>query len=108
MSHHDERLTSQLSRLAAEFLNTVANPRSLITVTDCVLSKDGHRATILVSVLPESEERAALGFANRQISELVRYVHTHLRAGHLPQLSFGLDEGERHRQKIDRLVDKSR
>lgn len=104
MSHHDERLSSQLSRLAAEFLNTVSNPRSLITVTDCLLSKDGRHASILISVLPESEERAALGFANRQVGELVRYVHEHLRAGHLPQIRFAIDDGEKHRQKIDKLL----
>lgn len=104
MSRHEERLVSELRRLAAEFLNTAAGPRSLITVTDCVLGKDSRHATILVSVLPDSEERAALGFINRQVGDFVDYVHTHLKAGHLPQIHFALDEGEKHRQKIDKLL----
>ncbi len=104
MSRHNERLVAELKRLAAEFLQRVAGPQSMITVTDCLLSADGQHATILFSVLPEERERAALGFAQRQRGDFVRYVHEHLRAGHLPQVRFALDEGEKHRQKIDKLL----
>ncbi len=106
MSHHEARLVSEIRKLAASFLGRTAGPRSLLTVTDCLLSKNGQNITILLSVLPESEERAALAFAERQTSELVRYIRTHLRVGHIPQIYFALDDGEKHRQKIDKLVGK--
>ena len=104
MSHHEARLIEEIRKLAAEFLGRAAGPRSLLTVTDCLLSKNKRHATILLSVLPDSEERAALAFAKRQTSELVNFIRTHLRAGHLPRLTFALDEGEKHRQKIDKLL----
>lgn len=104
MSRREDRLVAELKRLAAEFLGLHAGPRSLITVTDCVLSNNGQRLQILISVLPETEERAALAFVRRQLSEFVLFVHEHLRAGYLPQISFALDAGEKHRQKIDKLL----
>ena len=105
MSHHEARLVAEIRRLAAEFFGRAAGPRSLLTVTDCLLSKNGQHITILLSILPESEERAALAFARRQTSELVRHIRNHLRTGHLPQIKFALDEGEKHRQKIDKLLE---
>lgn len=104
MSHHEARLVAELRRLAAEFFGRAAGPRSLLTVTECLLSKNKRRVTILISVLPESEERAALAFAKRQTSELVKFIRGHLRAGHLPQIDFAIDDGEKHRQKIDKLL----
>lgn len=104
MSYHEARLAAEIRRLAASFLGRAAGPRSILTVTDCLLSKNGQHLTILLSVWPASEEGAALAFAERQTSELVRYIHTHLHTGHLPRISFALDEDEKHRQKIDKLL----
>ena len=104
MSHHSERLQAELKRLAAEFLNRASDGKSLITVTTVELSPSGQRATILLSILPETMEDVALAFAQRQLRELVSFVQANLRVCHLPKMNLALDLGEKHRQKIDKLL----
>ena len=104
MNHRRERLLSSLQRLTAEFLERQAGGQSLITVTGLELSSDGRQATVLVSVFPEAREAAALDFANRQQAELRQYIKDHLQLRQLPRFHFGLDEGEKHRQKVEELL----
>src|SRR3990167_9414199 len=99
MNHRNEKLSSQLSQLTAKFLRQAAGAQSLITVTGVEISTDGRRGTVLLSVLPEAAEQAALAFARRQRSRLRAYIFDHLRVGRLPLLDFALDLGEKHRQR---------
>lgn len=104
MPRHEERLVAELRRLAASFLTRESDGRSLITVTHVELLPSGRRAVILISVLPEQEELRAIAFARRRRNDLTHYIREHVRTGHLPELDFALDLGEKHRQKIDALV----
>ncbi len=104
MSFRHDKLQSKIQELAAAFLAHEASPRSLITVTGFELSEDNRHGTILLSVYPKIEERAALDFARRKRGEFKHYIYEHLRVGHLPELDFALDAGEAHRQRIDEIV----
>ena len=108
MSLRNAKLKSQISHLAAEFLRQEATPQSLITVTDLELSADGKYGTIFLSVLPDEQSRAALGFARRQRAHLRHFIFGHLRVGRLPKLDFALDLGEKNRQRIDELVNEAK
>lgn len=102
--HRRERLISSLERLTAEFLQRQAGAQSLITVTGFELSPDAKRATVMLSVFPDHRGPAATAFANRQGSELRQYIKENLKLRQLPSFDFIIDEGEKHRQKIEELL----
>jgi len=103
MANRKEKVESVLHVTAAEFLAREASRQSLITVTRTEVSDDGKRATIFLSILPDSAARAALGFANRNIHEFIRFFKTHTRGIMPPHIEFVLDKGEKHRQRIDEI-----
>ncbi|MDO8510207.1 MAG: ribosome-binding factor A [bacterium] len=99
----NEKVAELLKHLAAEFLQSESNRRSLITVTGIRLKDDLSKAAILVTVYPAEKEEAALDFIKRRVSDLKDYVKKHSRLGRVPLLSFEIDAGEKNRQKIDEL-----
>ncbi len=100
--NRDERLKEVVREVAAEFLSREANRDTLITVTRTDLSQGGKHCNIFISVLPESRERAALGFANRHRGEFSDYYKKKIK-GMPPQVEFMLDFGEKNRQRLDEL-----
>jgi ribosome-binding factor A len=91
MSVRDEKVISQLKRLAAEYLNREGNGLSLITVLDVKLTAKGHQAIIIIGVLPDHQAEAALNFAKRRRTELKDYIQKHLRIKRVPHLDFALE-----------------
>lgn len=96
-------LPEVMMKLAAQFIERESNRTSLITVTGCKLSPDTKYATILFTVLPDNQERAAQDFLNRSRNDFNEFIHEHSRIGRVPQVNFELDLGEKNRQKIDLL-----
>ncbi|HYF12760.1 MAG TPA: ribosome-binding factor A [Candidatus Paceibacterota bacterium] len=98
-----ERLTEALREVAAEFLVREANRNTLVTVTRVMLSEDNKRATIYITVLPDSGERAALDFANRNRTELKDFFHTRVKGASPPDMHFEIDVGDKARRHLDEL-----
>jgi len=98
-----ERQLEALQHAAAEFLSCEANRNNLITVTRAQMSEDGKSATIYISVLPESGEKGALEFANRNRGELIKYLMTRVRGMRAPHIEFASDLGEKNRRRLDEL-----
>ncbi|MBC7836693.1 ribosome-binding factor A [Acetobacteraceae bacterium] len=98
-----ERLQEALREGAAEFLVREATPQSLITVTRAVLSEDTKRATVFITVLPDSAEQQAVAFANRNKRELIDFLKTRIRGGLPHHIEFEIDLGEKNRQRLDEL-----
>ncbi len=92
-----------IRELAAEFFSRESNRTSLITVTGVEILNRGSKARILITVLPENQETAALDFAHRQLSEFKQHVMEHSRIGHVPFFEVTLDVGEKNRQRIDEI-----
>lgn len=101
----DEKITSLIEKLAADFLRDVAGPSSLITVTRAIFSNKANSATIFISVFPTEKENTALEFARRKKSEFREYVGEHSKM-RIPFFEFEIDKGERNRQLIDDLARK--
>ncbi len=99
-----EKITNHIKELAAIFIEREAGPTSMITVTRVLLSPDGKKAKIMVSVLPREKEAAAYGFIKRNLGDLRKYVTKGLRVNPVPFLDVAIDEGEKNRQKIDELL----
>lgn len=103
-SLHHEKVEESVKHLASEFLVRESNNKSLITVTNIVLSPDEKRATIYLSVLPESEEESVLSFAKRKRADMREYIRERLRSRVIPFLDVEIDKGEKHRQRIEVLI----
>ncbi len=96
-----ESLIKIIKKAAADFMQLESNGASLITITDVRLSSDEKYANILFTVIPEEKQDAALEFAKRMRSEFRQYVKSHTKIGRIPMFDFGIDLGEKYRQKID-------
>ena len=57
--------------------------------------------------MPREKENAAYGFIKRNLGELRKNVAKSLKINPIPFLDVEIDEGEKHRQKIDELLAKS-
>lgn len=99
-----EKIRQYIIRLAAEFLLAESSKASLITVTDCRIADNMRDMTVLLSVLPESEERHALDFAKRKRSQFRNYVKKHSRLKYIPFFDFEIDYGEKNRQAIEEIA----
>jgi ribosome-binding factor A len=104
MSTHHIQLEAQLAELAARYVNTWSNRQSLITVTRATLSNTSDRITFFVSVFPEDAEGPAIGFLMRKRGECREYLKNNASIGRIPHVEFVLDTGEKHRRKVDELL----
>lgn len=96
-----EKVEEELTRLAAHYFHEESAKKSLLTVTRSVVSDDLGRATIFLTIIPDSHEKEALSFAKRREIDFKNYAKTKGRIGHVPYIVFALDEGERNRERID-------
>ena len=97
-------MANSIKELSAQFLGREGNHTSLITVTGATCSPDLRRATIFITVLPSSKEKAALEFAKRQRKALREFLKKNLPIKTIPFLDIVIDLGEKNRQKIDELL----
>jgi hypothetical protein len=74
MNVHQQKSLSLIRELAAKFFQTSASSKSLLTVTNCLPSRDGKKVTILISVLPEKYEDEALRFALQHRTALRAFI----------------------------------
>ncbi|MEK7150273.1 MAG: ribosome-binding factor A [Patescibacteria group bacterium] len=104
MSQRDEKLRDMIKEAAAKFLNVESNRVSLMTVTNVMLTKNNKHATIFFTVFPNNKEKAALDFVKRKRGEFRDFAGENIRVGRIPFFDFEIDNGEKHRQKIDALL----
>lgn len=103
METRDEKLKDLIKKVAAEFMQRESNYTSIITITDVSVADKGQRATIFFTVLPDSKEKSALGFAKRSRAEFREFFAGKSRMRALPFFDFEIDMGEKNRQHIDEI-----
>ena len=103
-SSRQEKVSNFIKEQAAVFLLKENNNTSLITVTAATVSPDLKRATIFITVLPESKEKLALEFVKRQRGDLRDFLKKNMSTKNIPFIDVALDLGEKNRQKIDELL----
>lgn len=106
MNQKSEKIREIIRELAAQFFSRESNRTSMITVTDVELISRGGKAIILMTVLPESEEEAALGFAHRQLTDFKEFVTNNSRIARIPFFEVAVDRGEKNRQRLDEIAKK--
>ena len=68
------------------------------------VSPDLKNAKILISVLPEGKEKAALDFCKRKRSEIKNEIKKKMNLRAIPFVDIEIDKGEKNRQKIHDLL----
>jgi ribosome-binding factor A len=101
MSNKEEKIREVLRELAAQYFSRESNRLSLITITGISLYSRGSRATILVTVMPETQEAAVIDFMTRKLSDFREYVSKNARMMRVPFFDVSIDKGEKNRQHID-------
>ncbi len=101
MPGRDERIKEAIRREASAYIGKESNRQSLITVTNVLLSADKKRATILVTVLPDTQSAQALDFLKRQRGDFFSHLEKNKIVSRPPFLDFALDKGEMNRQHIE-------
>jgi len=99
-----QKIEQSIVQIVATLIERESNKRSLITVTHADLEQRGKAATIFVTVLPESDEEAALNFLKRKRPELRDALKRDLAIHPLPFLDVQIDKGEKARHTIDALL----
>jgi ribosome-binding factor A len=98
-----DKLQELIRELAAEYFSRESNRQSLITVTGVDVFAHGTRAKILVTVLPESQQEAAVGFIHRQLTDFREYVMKRSKIQRVPFFEVSIDAGEKNRQRLDEI-----
>lgn len=98
------KMRSIIMELAGSFIEAESNRTSLITVTDCRVSEKMREATVFFTVFPEEKEQVVMEFLRRKGRDFQKYVRGNARMRNAPFVTFELDMGEKHRQKIDELL----
>ena len=104
MRQRIEKVEKLVKELTANFLNKESSSASLISVTYVTVSPDLKKATVYLSVLPESAEETALLFAKRKRPEMRDYLKENMETKNIPFLEVEIDKGEKNRQRIDELL----
>lgn len=102
-----DKLRREISRQAGIFILNSTNHTSLITATNIVISPNGKTGLVLISVIPEHKEKAALDFLKRQEREFTRFLKNNIKTAFVPHFKFEIDKGEKNRQRIEEISKKS-
>ncbi len=104
MNERIEKISTLLKKLSATFLQEESSGKSMITVTNCLVSDNMRNVKIFLTILPESEEENALNFAKRKRRDFKSYIKSNARLKYIPFIDFEIDKGEKSRQRIDELL----
>ncbi len=103
LTERQRKVANLVREIAQDYFQRESSGASLITITRASISKDMKRASIYMTVLPESKEAAALDFAHRSRSDLRRAMIKRLDSSVTPHIEIELDIGEKHRVHLDKL-----
>ncbi len=108
MSQRQERVADLLRREISEIIRLeVRDPRvGLVTISDLSVGRDLGHAKVRVSVLGEEEERTqAIEALNRAKGFIRSTLAKRVRLRTVPDLSFQLDRGAEHSQRINEILE---
>lgn len=97
-------LAREIARKAGEYISMEAEANPLITVTRVDLAPDFSQAMILVSVLPEDGEEAALNFLKRHRTDFRSWIAHERNFKRIPFFDFAIDFGEKNRRDIEGVL----
>ncbi|MES2224357.1 MAG: ribosome-binding factor A [Patescibacteria group bacterium] len=103
-SPRDQKIEEQVKEMAARVIERESNKTALITVNRVELFEKGRRATIYITVMPETGEESALNFLKRKRADMRDEIKKHLKIRTIPFLDVEIDLGEKASRRIDELL----
>ncbi|MBX3375294.1 MAG: 30S ribosome-binding factor RbfA [Phycisphaeraceae bacterium] len=103
MSVHQERVASLLRRTIQEILGRgLADPRirGIVSVTAVRVSDDLADATVMVTIMPESEVELTLHGLRAAAGHIRRIASDRMALRRTPRLAFRLDKGARNEARV--------
>ena len=104
MSDRTSKVGEVIKEAVATFIQREANTNPMITVTRVDMSPDLRNALIFFTTIPDGKEAEAQIFMKRNGTDMRNHLKKHARLKRIPNLTFMLDAGEKHRQHMDELV----
>jgi len=101
--YRKDKLKNSIMELAAKFIEKESPPNTLVTVTNCDISKKFDYATILITVLPDEKETEIIKYFEKKIGTFRKYISENLKIRAVPALKIQIDIGEKNRQRIEEL-----
>ncbi len=98
------KIEEQIREVSARFIERESNKTSIISVTGVKLFEKGRKATIYITVLPESGEESAVNFLKRKRPGIKDEIKRGLNLNTIPFIEIEIDKGEKARQNIDVLL----
>ena len=107
MSERIAKLNSLVQQeVAAILLREVEFPSGMfVTVTRAEVAADAESAKVWISVLPATDEEAALKIVNGRIADIQSILNKKLVMKFVPKLTFRLDEAEERVAYITKVLD---
>ncbi len=102
------RLSKLIKETISRYISLEANSFPLITITKTELSDNARKVTIFFTTIPEEKEENALIFMKRQGGKMRDFLKKNSSLKFIPHLDFMIDAGEKHRQHIDKLIQKTK
>ena len=103
-ARRQEKVNSLLRRLTASFLTKQSAGGAVITITRIETSKDLKSSKIFISIFPENKEKEILTSLKGKVGELRKFIGSQIKMRFLPRFEFAIDEGEKARQRIDKIL----
>ncbi|MDP2676289.1 MAG: ribosome-binding factor A [bacterium] len=108
MTFRKEKLESLLTRLISGYiLIHLHYAEARITITRLDLSPDFRKAIIFVTIEPDEKPKEALHELKKLLSPLRKHIGKILTIRFIPMFEFRIDEGEKHRARIEELIRKA-
>jgi ribosome-binding factor A len=102
-STRQKKYAEEIRKHAGNFIAAEANRKSLITPTEVDVSPDLKQVTVYFSVFPIESEEMAVHFLKRKRNDFRTYIKQNGYTKVLPFVDFELDMGEKNRQIIDEI-----
>ena len=97
-------MASLIKDIVSSFLKSKSGFGVLISVTRIKISRDFKNVTVFISIFPEDEESNVLNSLKNKGRELRNFAKKQLKTKFLPQFKFEVDEEEKARQRMEKIM----
>lgn len=106
MSRRHEKINKHIQRILGKILQEEVELPSgvLVTVSQVEAADNLRTAKAWLAVIPDQAEGKVLRKINKQVYELQGLFNQEINMHPLPRLSFLIDHGAKHAEKIERVL----
>ena len=99
-----DKVGSVLKKIVSSFVRLQFETNVIISVTKVTIADNLKRATVFITVYPESKEVEILKQFKEKEYDLRQHVKKHFKSKFLPIFHVAIDYGEKNQQRIDEIL----